>query len=119
MHCPFCRHADSRVVDSRTSDDGASIRRRRQCPQCQRRFTTIETASRLSPGHLGSLVPVGDADSLARAIERALDAPSDPAPRRARARDFSVDRVVPRYLEALLPRATRETNAASWSATAG
>ncbi|GAA3216023.1 transcriptional regulator NrdR [Oerskovia jenensis] len=45
MHCPFCRHADSRVVDSRTSDDGASIRRRRQCPACNRRFTTIETAS--------------------------------------------------------------------------
>ncbi|WP_454049096.1 transcriptional regulator NrdR [Cellulomonas sp. Marseille-Q8402] len=45
MHCPFCRHADSRVVDSRTSDDGLSIRRRRQCPQCNRRFTTIETAS--------------------------------------------------------------------------
>ncbi|WP_182113625.1 MULTISPECIES: transcriptional regulator NrdR [unclassified Actinotalea] len=45
MHCPFCRHSDSRVVDSRTSDDGASIRRRRQCPNCQRRFTTLETAS--------------------------------------------------------------------------
>jgi len=45
VHCPFCRHGDSRVVDSRTSDDGASIRRRRQCPQCHRRFTTIETAS--------------------------------------------------------------------------
>ncbi len=45
MHCPFCRHADSRVVDSRTADDGASIRRRRQCPECGRRFTTIETAS--------------------------------------------------------------------------
>ncbi|PJI94360.1 transcriptional regulator NrdR [Luteimicrobium subarcticum] len=45
MHCPFCRHPDSRVVDSRTSDDGASIRRRRQCPECGRRFTTIETAS--------------------------------------------------------------------------
>lgn len=45
MHCPFCRHADSRVVDSRTSDDGAAIRRRRQCPACNRRFTTIETAS--------------------------------------------------------------------------
>ncbi|MCU1432370.1 MAG: transcriptional regulator NrdR [Actinotalea sp.] len=44
MHCPFCRHSDSRVVDSRTSDDGASIRRRRQCPECHRRFTTIETA---------------------------------------------------------------------------
>jgi transcriptional repressor NrdR len=45
MHCPFCRHADSRVIDSRTSDDGSAIRRRRQCPSCQKRFTTIETAS--------------------------------------------------------------------------
>lgn len=45
MHCPFCRHPDSRVVDSRTADDGASIRRRRQCPECQRRFTTLENAS--------------------------------------------------------------------------
>lgn len=45
MHCPFCRNPDSRVVDSRTSDDGTSIRRRRQCPQCGRRFSTVETAS--------------------------------------------------------------------------
>jgi transcriptional repressor NrdR len=45
VFCPFCRHPDSRVVDSRTSDDGLSIRRRRQCPECGRRFSTIETAS--------------------------------------------------------------------------
>jgi transcriptional repressor NrdR len=45
MFCPFCRHPDSRVVDSRTSDDGTSIRRRRQCPECGRRFSTLETAS--------------------------------------------------------------------------
>lgn len=45
MFCPFCRHPDSRVIDSRTSDDGTSIRRRRQCPQCGRRFSTTETAS--------------------------------------------------------------------------
>ncbi len=45
MHCPFCRHTDSRVVDSRTADDGAAIRRRRQCPECGRRFTTVESAS--------------------------------------------------------------------------
>jgi transcriptional repressor NrdR len=45
MFCPFCRHPDSRVVDSRTSDDGMSIRRRRQCPECGRRFSTTETAS--------------------------------------------------------------------------
>ncbi|WP_103503152.1 MULTISPECIES: transcriptional regulator NrdR [unclassified Streptomyces] len=45
MHCPFCRHCDSRVVDSRTADDGTTIRRRRQCPDCSRRFTTLETAA--------------------------------------------------------------------------
>src|SRR6476469_8196309 len=45
MHCPFCRHTDSRVVDSRATDDGTSIRRRRQCPECTRRFTTVETAA--------------------------------------------------------------------------
>lgn len=45
MHCPFCRHPDSRVIDSRTSDDGLAIRRRRQCPECGRRFSTTETAS--------------------------------------------------------------------------
>ena len=47
MHCPFCRHSDSRVVDSRASEDGTSIRRRRQCMRdaCGKRFTTVETAS--------------------------------------------------------------------------
>lgn len=45
MFCPFCRHPDSRVIDSRTSDDGLAIRRRRQCPECGRRFSTLETAS--------------------------------------------------------------------------
>lgn len=45
MHCPYCRHEDSRVVDSRSADDGTAIRRRRQCPACGRRFTTVETAA--------------------------------------------------------------------------
>jgi transcriptional repressor NrdR len=43
MHCPFCRHPDSRVIDSRTADDGVAIRRRRACPACGKRFTTQET----------------------------------------------------------------------------
>jgi transcriptional repressor NrdR len=43
MHCPFCRNPDSRVIDSRSTDDGAAIRRRRSCPECGRRFTTQET----------------------------------------------------------------------------
>jgi transcriptional repressor NrdR len=45
VHCPFCRFPDSRVVDSREADDGAAIRRRRSCPECGKRFTTVETAS--------------------------------------------------------------------------
>ncbi|KNH04159.1 Ribonucleotide reductase transcriptional regulator NrdR [Candidatus Burkholderia brachyanthoides] len=42
MHCPFCRHEDTQVVDSRVSEDGAAIRRRRRCPSCDTRFTTYE-----------------------------------------------------------------------------
>lgn len=45
MHCPFCHNPDSRVVDTRIADDGASIRRRRECTACKRRFTTLETSS--------------------------------------------------------------------------
>ena len=42
MKCPYCQYKDSRVVDSRTSDDAGTVRRRRECPECQRRFTTYE-----------------------------------------------------------------------------
>ncbi len=43
MHCPFCHHTDTRVVDSRLTEDGAQVRRRRACEQCGERFTTFET----------------------------------------------------------------------------
>jgi transcriptional repressor NrdR len=42
MQCPFCRHHETRVLDSRAADDGTAIRRRRQCQVCERRFTTVE-----------------------------------------------------------------------------
>jgi transcriptional repressor NrdR len=42
MRCPYCKLGDSRVVDSREVDDGQVIRRRRSCPECSRRFTTVE-----------------------------------------------------------------------------
>ena len=81
MHCPFCRHADSRVIDSRTSDDGSAIRRRRQCPECQKRFTTIETASLMVTKRSGVRKacqgrPVTDADLalLAQQVEETLRA---------------------------------------------
>ena len=44
MRCPFCHNADSRVIDSREADEGATTRRRRSCPMCGRRFTTVEEA---------------------------------------------------------------------------
>src|SRR3990170_4022216 len=42
MKCPFCSHIDSKVIESRTSDEGSTIRRRRECPSCGRRFRTYE-----------------------------------------------------------------------------
>ena len=42
MHCPCCRHHDTRVLDSRVTDDGGAIRRRRTCPECEKRFSTVE-----------------------------------------------------------------------------
>jgi transcriptional repressor NrdR len=44
VRCPFCHNADSRVIDSREADEGATTRRRRSCPKCGRRFTTVEEA---------------------------------------------------------------------------
>lgn len=44
MHCPFCQHEDTRVIDSRLAEDGATVRRRRECPKCAERFNTFETA---------------------------------------------------------------------------
>ena len=42
MKCPFCSHSETQVVETRISEDGASIRRRRQCASCEKRFTTYE-----------------------------------------------------------------------------
>ncbi|WP_125115262.1 transcriptional regulator NrdR [Agathobaculum sp. Marseille-P7918] len=47
MKCPFCGYDDSKVVDSRPTDEGTSIRRRRECLKCLKRFTTYETVERM------------------------------------------------------------------------
>ena len=47
MKCPFCGFKESKVVDSRPADEGSSIRRRRECLQCEKRFTTYETVESL------------------------------------------------------------------------
>ncbi len=49
MKCPFCKSPDTQVIDSRVSDDGESIRRRRRCASCSKRFTTYETVELRMP----------------------------------------------------------------------
>lgn len=49
MRCPFCQHIDDRVIDSRLSKEGGMIRRRRECANCQRRFTTYERVEETMP----------------------------------------------------------------------
>tara|TARA_Y100000590_G_scaffold57290_3_gene60189 strand:- start:2786 stop:3241 length:456 start_codon:yes stop_codon:yes gene_type:complete len=49
MHCPFCTHSDTKVIDSRLIAEGSQTRRRRECPECGERFTTFESAELLMP----------------------------------------------------------------------
>ncbi len=49
MHCPFCNHTDTKVIDSRLIAEGSQTRRRRECPDCGERFTTFESAELLMP----------------------------------------------------------------------
>ena len=70
MHCPFCRHVDSRVMDSRTSEDGTSIRRRRQCPECGSRFSTLETSSLLVAKRGGTTEPFSR-DKIVNGVRKA------------------------------------------------
>jgi transcriptional repressor NrdR len=64
MHCPFCRADDTRVVDSRATDDGGAIRRRRECVQCGRRFTTAEQATLVVVKRGGATEPFSRAKVL-------------------------------------------------------
>ena len=75
MHCPLCNHDNTKVNDSRASQDGLSIRRRRECVQCEHRFSTLEEAEILD---LTLLKRDGrresyDKDKLTRGLERALE----------------------------------------------
>lgn len=70
MYCPYCRHIDSRVIDSRTADDGAAIRRRRACPACGRRFTTQETVI-LTVGKRSGVTEPFNRDKIVSGVRRA------------------------------------------------
>ena len=70
MHCPFCRNADSRVIDSRTAEEGTAIRRRRSCPECGRRFTTQEAVILMVVKRSGVTEPFAR-DKIVRGVRRA------------------------------------------------
>jgi transcriptional repressor NrdR len=70
MYCPYCRHQDTRVIDSRTADDGVAIRRRRACPGCGRRFTTQETVILTVAKRSGATEPF-NRDKIVRGVRRA------------------------------------------------
>jgi len=84
MRCPFCAHEDSQVKDSRPSEDGAAIRRRRQCEACGARFTTFERVQLrdLTVAKKNGEREPFDRDKLARSISIAC-----------RKRDISPDRI--------------------------
>ncbi|HEX5359612.1 MAG TPA: transcriptional regulator NrdR [Fluviicoccus sp.] len=74
MHCPFCSAADTKVIDSRLVAEGEQVRRRRECPVCNERFTTFETAELVTPRVIksdGSRVPF-DEEKLRRSMLHAL-----------------------------------------------
>ena len=82
MHCPFCGHEETKVIDSRLAGEGRQIRRRRQCTACNERFTTFEAAELVMPRVVkndNSRQPF-DEDKLRNSMVRALEkrpVPSD------------------------------------------
>ncbi|MEX0669793.1 MAG: transcriptional regulator NrdR [Pirellulales bacterium] len=73
MRCPFCRSDNDRVIDSRSGEDGASIRRRRECLGCRRRFTTYERVERqlLTVVKKGGVRDPFDRDKIKRGLAKA------------------------------------------------
>ena len=74
MHCPFCQHTDTRVIDPRVSEDGATIRRRRECEACGERFSTLENIEIKLPAVIKSdgRRDTFDARKLRAGFDRAL-----------------------------------------------
>ncbi len=75
MHCPFCNHGETKVIDSRLVSEGGQVRRRRECVACHERFTTFEAAELLMPRiikHNGSREPFNE-EKLRNGFMRALE----------------------------------------------
>ncbi len=102
MHCPFCQHDDTRVIDSRLTEDGAIVRRRRECPECGERFNTFETVELKLPNIVKSdeRRETFDENKLRLSFEKALQ--KRPVP------SSKVDAAVRSVIDALRRRSERE-----------
>ena len=104
MHCPFCNHADTKVIDSRLAAEGRQIRRRRECLQCSERFTTFEVAELLLPAVVKSdksREPF-DEHKLKAGLQRALE--------KRPVRSDAIDEAVGRICHHLLSLGEREVS---------
>jgi transcriptional repressor NrdR len=102
MRCPFCRHDDTQVVDSRVSEDGAAIRRRRRCSACDKRFTTYERVELALP------VVVKKGGSRTEFDRRKIAASMQLALRKRSVAAAAIDAAVARIEEQLLASGERE-----------
>ena len=102
MRCPFCQNADTQVIDSRASDEGATIRRRRRCLACDKRFTTYERVELSMPSIVKRGGGRAEYDREKLRASMLLSLRKRPVPREA------VDEAVGRIEEKLLTSAQRE-----------
>ena len=102
MKCPFCQHPDTQVVDSRASDEGASIRRRRRCLSCDKRVTTYERVELTMPSIIKRGGSRADYDRAKLRSSMTLALRKRPVPREA------VDDAIGRIEDKLLSLAQRE-----------
>jgi len=102
MKCPFCAHADTQVIDSRASDEGATIRRRRRCLGCDKRFTTYERVELALPTLIKRGGSRADYDRNKLRASMLLALRKRPVPRE------SVEEAIGRIEDRLLSAAQRE-----------
>ena len=102
MHCPYCAHTETKVVDSRLTDDGATVRRRRACLSCHERYTTRELMDRDMPRVVKSdgRCCQFDENKMRRGLEKALEKRPVAA--------ALIDRSVQRIIQAIQTRGNRD-----------
>ena len=106
MHCPFCAHTETQVVDTRVADDGGFVRRRRRCGHCDKRFTTYERPDVSFPS-------IVKKDGRRVAFERAkLQGSLDLALRKRPVSTEQIDSAIERIEEKLLATGAREVPSA-------